>query len=179
MTTSKDKLMSEEEVTFSEIIGDLVEQWGFKRHLGRIWCLLFMRGTPTSPSTIQEALELSAGSVSSSLTELQAWGVIKRIRLPGDRNFYFEPELNIWRSISNVLRAREIRILEQAKDSLTILLQNLQKKSSSKETELRAKRLKHVVEVLDTMLGLLGHLAMPSPLAFTKMSVLFARLKSL
>lgn len=76
--------MSEEEIAFSEIIGDLVEQWGFNRHLGRIWSLLFLRQKPLSPSDIQQGLSLSAGSVSSGLSELQIWGVVKRIRLVGD-----------------------------------------------------------------------------------------------
>jgi DNA-binding transcriptional regulator GbsR (MarR family) len=170
--------MSEEEVAFSEIIGDLVEQWGFNRHLGRIWSLLFLRPKPLSPSDIQEGLSLSAGSVSSGLSELQTWGVVKRIRMAGDRNFYYEPETRIWKSVSNVLRTREIRILEEADGGLNALVKRLQEKGKEEHADFQVKRIKQIREAMETAHLLFSTLVNGSPLSLPKMSRLFDKFRS-
>jgi DNA-binding transcriptional regulator GbsR (MarR family) len=170
--------MSEEEVAFSEIIGDLVEQWGFNRHLGRIWSLLFLREKPLSPSDIQEGLSLSAGSVSSGLSELQTWGVVKRIRLAGDRNFYYEPETRIWKSVSNVLRTREIRILDEAQGGLAALVERLQGKGKAEGAEFQVKRIKQIREAMETAHSLFTLLVSGGPFSLPKMGRLFDKFRS-
>lgn len=171
-------LMSEEETAFAEIIGDLVEQWGFNRQLGRVWCFLYLKSKPQSPSDLQEALNLSAGSVSSALNELQMWGVVKRLRVAGDRNFYFEPETRIWKSISNVLRAREIRILDEAQAGLTGLIESLQQKKDS-EKDFQIKRVKQVRDAIETAHQLFNALVSGGAFTLPKLNRLFDRFKSL
>lgn len=170
--------MSEEEIAFSEIIGDLVEQWGFNRHLGRIWSLLFLRQKPLSPSDIQEGLSLSAGSVSSGLSELQTWGVVKRIRMAGDRNFYYEPETKIWKSVSNVLRTREIRILDEAQGGLLALVDRLKEKSKADGADFQIKRIKHISEAMQTAHSLFSILVNGNSLSLPKMGRLFDKFRS-
>lgn len=170
--------MSEEEIAFAEIIGDLVEQWGFRRHLGRIWSLLFLSSDPVSASEIQDKLGMSAGGVSTALAELQVWGVIKRIRLAGDRNFYFTAEKQIWRSISTVLHTRELRILEEASGGLDRLEQTL-KKSSVKNSEFQAARVKHVNQAVDIARLIMEQLAISNSMSFARLGKLFLKLKGL
>lgn len=170
--------MTEEEVAFSEIIGDLVEQWGFNRHLGRIWSILFLRQKPLSPSDIQDGLALSAGSVSSGLSELQTWGVVKRIRMAGDRNFYYEPETRIWKSVSNVLRTREIRILEEAQGGLTALVERLQSKGKEENADFQVKRVKQIREAMETAHQLFSALVTGGPMSLPKLSRLFDKFRS-
>jgi len=170
--------MSEEEIAFGEIIGDLVEQWGFNRQLGRVWCLLYLKSKPQSPSDLQEALNLSAGSVSSALNELQMWGVVKRLRVAGDRNFYFEPETRIWKSISNVLRAREIRILDEAQAGLSALIESLHQKKDS-EREFQIKRVKQVRDAIETAHQLFNALISGGAFTLPKLNRLFDKFKSL
>lgn len=171
-------IITEEEIAFAEIIGDLVEQWGFNRQLGRVWCLLFLKSKPQSPSDIQEALSLSAGSVSSALNELQMWGVVKRLRVSGDRNFYYEPETRIWKSISNVLRAREIRILDEAQAGLSALVESLQQKKDP-EKEFQIKRVKQVRDAIETAQQLFNALVNGGAFSLPKLNRLFDRFKSL
>jgi DNA-binding transcriptional regulator GbsR (MarR family) len=169
--------LSEEEIAFSEIIGDLVEQWGFKRHLGRIWSLIYLRQSPQSPTLMQQELSLSAGAVSSALSELQTWGVVKRIHIAGDRNFYYESEQHLWKAIANVLRTRELRILEQAHVGLRILEETLDKKSKH-ETTFQIKRIRHVKEAVHAGFSLALQLVDFSPITLPKARNLLKRLKS-
>src|SRR5437762_14088467 len=100
----------------ADAVGALMEFWGFKRLMGRVWTLLVLRGEPLSAAELCEQLEISSGAASMTLAEMEHWGVVLRLRKPGDRREYFEAEADIWRMISRVLRERELMQIERALD---------------------------------------------------------------
>jgi hypothetical protein len=55
----------------------------------------------------RERLQMSAGAVSMALTELQRWGVVRRVWRPGERKEFYEAETNFWKMISKVVQERE------------------------------------------------------------------------
>lgn len=97
-----------------DAVGGLIEFWGFKRNMGRMWTLLYLERRPLSAADLSERLSLSSGAVSMTLTELQKWGVVKKAWVPGERREYYEPETSIWKMISRVFRERELRQIHQA-----------------------------------------------------------------
>jgi HTH-type transcriptional regulator, glycine betaine synthesis regulator len=97
----------------AEAVGSLMEFWGFKRVMGRIWGLLYLRGDALPASDLCDQLSISSGAASMALSELEHWGVVRRIRRPGDRREYFEAETDIWKMISRVLRERELAQIER------------------------------------------------------------------
>jgi len=97
-----------------DAVGALMEFWGFKRVMGRVWTLLYLRGEPLAAAEVCEQLAISSGLASMTLAELEQWGVVKRSRKPGDRREYFESETDIWKMISRVLRERELLQIERA-----------------------------------------------------------------
>ncbi|HEX9577164.1 MAG TPA: MarR family transcriptional regulator [Myxococcales bacterium] len=98
----------------ADAVGALMEFWGFKRLMGRVWTLLYLRGEPLSAAELCEQLEISSGAASMTLAEMEHWGVVVRSRKAGDRREYFEAEADIWRMISRVLRERELSQIERA-----------------------------------------------------------------
>jgi HTH-type transcriptional regulator, glycine betaine synthesis regulator len=98
----------------ADAVGSLMEFWGFKRVMGRVWALLYLRGEELSAAEVCEQLSISAGAASMALSELEHWAVVRRIRRPGDRREYFEAETDIWKMISRVLRERELAQIERA-----------------------------------------------------------------
>jgi len=142
--------LSPEEAQFIEVLADLVEQWGFKRHLGRVWGILYVRQTPLSPSHIQDLLGLSVGNTHQVMHELQTWGVIKRVRVAQDRKSYFVADDQIWKSISNVLKARELRILSEA----VTHLERLETSSSSFQRE-RIHKVKETLSLIQSLTQLM------------------------
>src|SRR5438552_1803086 len=98
----------------ADAVGALMEFWGFKRLMGRVWTLLFLRGEPLSAAELCEQLEISSGAASMTLSEMEHWGVVVRLRKPGDRREYFEAESDIWKMISRVMRERELMQIERA-----------------------------------------------------------------
>ena len=94
------------EQLLSDAVGRLMEFWGFKRHMGRIWALLYLSDEPLGANELRDKLQLSAGSVSMSLTELLRWGVVKKVWIHGQRRDFFVAEGNLWKMISRVFRER-------------------------------------------------------------------------
>ena len=101
------------EILMSDAVGRLIEFWGFKRNMGRIWTVLFLSDAPLTAKDLQERLQLSSGAVSMTVAELARWGVVKKVWVQGDRRDFFGAEGNFWKMISRVLAERErVEILE-------------------------------------------------------------------
>jgi DNA-binding transcriptional regulator GbsR (MarR family) len=95
------------ELLAADAIGDVIEHWGFRKALGRVWTVLFVEAEPLPAADIGERLQMSAGAVSMALTELQRWGVVRRVWRPGERREFFEAETDFWKMISKVFDERE------------------------------------------------------------------------
>lgn len=170
--------LTEEEKQFSEIVGDLVEQWGFKRHLGRVWAFLYLRQTPQNPSHLQEALNISPGNLHAFLNELLTWGVIRKVRLSGERSYYYEVNGPIWQSISNVLQTRELRLLQQASKKLSELEKSLSH-THNNASVFQSKQIQHVLATIDTVRSLAELVVLSSPGKLEKIAKIIQRLRSM
>ena len=101
-----------------EAIGDIIEFWGFKRVLGRIWTLLYLSDQALSAQQIGHCLNLSTGAVSMALQEMEHWGLIQRESQRGKRQFLYRAETRIWQMIARVVRLRELHQLERLSHTL-------------------------------------------------------------
>ena len=100
-------------------IGELMQFWGFKRNMGRMWCVLYLSPEPLSAAQLSERLSLSTGAVSMLLTDLSQWGVVKKAWVPGKRRDYYEAESNIWKMVSRVYQQRELRLIGTVMETFT------------------------------------------------------------
>lgn len=101
----------------ADAVGALIEAWGFKRNMGRMWAVLYLENHPLNATDLGERLGLSTGSVSMLLTELQEWGAIKKAWVVGERKEHYEAETSIWKMVSRVFRERELQWIKSASDS--------------------------------------------------------------
>src|SRR5512140_2356037 len=102
------------DLAVADAVGAIMELWGFRRQLGRIWAVLFLSDRPLAAPDLCERLRISTGLLSMSLAELRRWGVVRSVEIPGDRKEHFEAETNVWKLVSRVLREREKRAVESA-----------------------------------------------------------------
>ena len=102
------------ELAVANAVGELMELWGFRRQLGRIWAVLFLSERPLAAPDLCDRLKISTGLLSMSLTELRSWGVVRSVDVPGDRKEHFEAETNIWSLVRRVLAERERKAIEAA-----------------------------------------------------------------
>jgi HTH-type transcriptional regulator, glycine betaine synthesis regulator len=124
----------------ADAVGALIESWGFKRNMGRMWTVLYLEDHPLSAADLGDRLGLSTGSVSMLLTEMQEWGAVKKAWVVGERREYYEAEPSIWKMVSRVFRERELQWIQTASEEF---------EASSKEiaaTRPRAARDKLIAE---------------------------------
>jgi DNA-binding transcriptional regulator GbsR (MarR family) len=102
----------------ADAVGGLMELWGFKRIMGRTWTLLYLADAPLSAAELGDALQVSPGSVSMTVSELLKWGVVKKTWVPGDRRDFYLPETSVWKMVSRVIRERELLYVRETNDRL-------------------------------------------------------------
>ena len=113
------------EALVSDIVGRLIEFWGFKRNMGRVWAVLYLSPEPLTAQDLRDLLRLSSGAVSMILSDLSRWGVVRKVWIQGDRRDHFAAEVQLWRMISRVLSEREkteiVVFLETCEEALRFL----------------------------------------------------------
>ena len=143
----------------ADAVGALIEAWGFKRNMGRLWAVLYLEDHPLTAADLQERLGLSSGAVSMLLAELLQWGAVKKSWVVGDRREHFEPETSIWKMVSRVFRDRELHWIRTALDSFSEAQDQLEPPARDARKKLIAERVAGLVQLgqvgahlLETML---------------------------
>jgi DNA-binding transcriptional regulator GbsR (MarR family) len=127
------------EVLVSDSIGRLIEFWGFKRNMGRLWAILYLTDQALSAPEIQERLQLSSGAVSMTLNELTRWGVVKKVWIQGERRDHYTAEGNLWKMISRVFNERERVEVLDAIDVMEDAIRFLKDKAREPQERARAQ----------------------------------------
>ena len=141
------------EILLADLLGRLIEFWGFKRNMGRVWAILYLSPAPLTAQELRELLDLSAGAVSMTLAELGRWSVVKKLWVPGERKDYFAAEVHVWKMVSRVFAEREgaeignaIETMQQALASLEVPLRSKDASERSR-AELQRARIGALLEV--------------------------------
>ena len=135
----------EAELLAADAIGDIIEHWGFRKGLGRLWTVLFIAAEPLPAAVIGERLSMSAGAVSMALTELQRWGVVHRVWRPGERREFFQAETDFWRMISKVFDERERLLGESVRGRLERAVALLERSPQSEATRTSIDRVQRLL----------------------------------
>ena len=143
------------ELLAADAVGDVVEHWGFRKTLGRLWTILYLAGQPLSAGELGERLQMSAGAVSMSLGELQRWAVVRRVWVPGERREFYEAEVDFWKMISKVVSERERFLVRSVKDRLEQVVAELKldaKSPDAKSLVERGKKLLALATLAESMI---------------------------
>jgi len=100
-------------VDAADAVGEFIAYWGFKAVYGRIWTLLALSARPLSQAEIARRLSISRSLVSESVAELIRLGLI-RTTGPA-RQARLEAVMDVWPTITDILRSREWMLLERAR----------------------------------------------------------------
>jgi len=118
MSTAATEPVTQAELEVADTVGRLMEFWGFKRPMGRMWTLLYLSPSPLGAAELGDQLKMSAGAVSMTLNELLKWGAVKKSWRPGERRDFYEAETGIGKLVQRVLRERELELVRQFGDAL-------------------------------------------------------------
>lgn len=150
----------EAELLAADAIGDVIEHWGFRKALGRMWTVLYLGDDAMAAAELGEKLQMSSGAVSTTLAELQRWGVVKRVWRPGERKEFFEAETDFWRMISKVVHERERFLLRSVRERLERAKALLKRAPHTARARARLERLQRLLSFAE-----MGELVIESFLA--------------
>jgi len=89
--------------------GEMGTRWGINRTVAQIHALLFISEKPLTAEDIVNALGVARSNVSSSLKQLQSWGIVKRVHVLGDSRDHFESMKDVWEMFRVVMDERKKR----------------------------------------------------------------------
>jgi len=127
------------ELIASDAIGRIMEFWGFKRNMGRIWTVLYLSERPLSAHDLRERLQLSSGAVSMTLKELGRWGTVRKVWIQGERRDHFTAEGDLWKMVSRVFRERELVEVQEVVASLERSLEALDAREAPDDDDARLR----------------------------------------
>ena len=132
-------LWREAELQAADAIGRLMEFWGFRRHMGRLWTVLYLSPEPMTTAELSETLRLSSSAVSLSLGELVRWGAVRKTWRPGERKDFYEAEGSVWKLLRRVYERRELNLIREAVDTFADAQARLDEARSSLGPEERRR----------------------------------------
>ncbi len=132
--------------------GEMGTRWGINRTVAQVHALLFISPKPVNAEDITKTLSVARSNVSTSLRELQGWGIVRVVHVLGDRRDHFESVKDVWeifRIVSEERKRREIdptlRVLRECVEEL---------RGAGESDRYTRERLESMLEFLIVMTGL-------------------------
>ncbi|HEX5788929.1 MAG TPA: ArsR family transcriptional regulator [Woeseiaceae bacterium] len=91
--------------------GEMGTRWGTNRTVAQIHALLYLSPEPLRADQICELLSVARSNVSTSIRELQSYGLARMVHVLGDRRDYFESIYDVWELFRVIIEQRKQREL--------------------------------------------------------------------
>jgi DNA-binding transcriptional regulator GbsR (MarR family) len=123
-------------------------RWGINRTVAQIHALLFISQKPLNAEEISTSLSVARSNVSTSLRELQGWGIVKLVHVLGDKRDHFESMKQVWEMFRVVLDERKKREIDP---TILMLRECVAGAEKDKETdEYTEQKLREMAEFFET-----------------------------
>jgi DNA-binding transcriptional regulator GbsR (MarR family) len=127
--------------------GEMGTRWGINRTVAQIHALLFISPKPLNAEEIAHALNVARSNVSTSLKELQSWGIIRLIHVLGDKRDHFESIKDVWEMFRLVLDERKKREIDP---TLKILRACIEESGKDVTDGYTTERLRDLISFFET-----------------------------
>ena len=128
--------------------GEMGTRWGTNRTVAQIQALLYLSPEPLRADEIVDLLSVARSNVSTSVRELQSYGLVKMTHILGDRRDYFESLHDVWDLFRVIIEQRKQRELNP---TLTMLRQCAAEIDEEKLTDETTKeRVRNMLKFVET-----------------------------
>ena len=129
--------------------GEMGTRWGVNRTVSQIHALLYLAGRPLPADEIADTLTVARSNVSTSLKELQSWGLVSIAHVMGDRRDHFVIRGDTWTMLTTIMEERKRREIEP---TLSLLRQCVLELETDRETPNEAKaRIGEMLSFMSTL----------------------------
>lgn len=156
--------------------GEMGTRWGVNRTVAQIHALLFVSPQPLNAEQIAATLSVARSNVSTSLRELQGWGIITVVNKLGDRRDYYEALQDVWRIYTIVMDERKRRELDP---TARVLAECVEQAKADGNDPYTAQRLADMLSFMQTMTTWYEQMRKLPPSAFKRMATMGSRLAGL
>jgi DNA-binding transcriptional regulator GbsR (MarR family) len=126
--------------------GEMGSRWGVNRTVAQIHALLYLAPGPLPADEIAETLNVARSNVSTSLKDLQSWGLVSVSHVMTDRRDHFTTRSDPWYMLVTIMEQRKRRELEP---TLHFLRECASELESDSETPREAKvRIENMLDFL-------------------------------
>jgi DNA-binding transcriptional regulator GbsR (MarR family) len=127
--------------------GEMGTRWGINRTVAQIHALLYISPKPLNADDLVGTLGVARSNVSSSLKELQGWGIVKMVHVLGDKRDHFESMKDVWELFRVVLDERKKREIDPTMRMLHECITEAEKdKETDEYTEQKLRELQDFFE---------------------------------
>ncbi len=130
--------------------GEMGSRWGVNRTVAQIHALLYLAEEPLTADQITETLGVARSNVSTSLRELQSWGLVKTVHVFGDRRDHFESMKDVWDIFLVIVEERKRRELDPTLSTLRECVLEGDQDNTPTPTQ---QRIEHTLEFLEQLTG--------------------------
>jgi len=128
--------------------GEMGTRWGTNRTVAQIQALLYLSPKPLRADEIVDLLSVARSNVSTSIRELQSYGLVRMTHILGDRRDYFECLHDVWELFRVIIEQRKQRELNP---TLTMLRGCAEEIEGEKETDAITKeRVRNMLTFVET-----------------------------
>ena len=97
-------------------------RWGINRTVAQVHALLYLAAKPLNADDIVATLRVARSNVSTSLRELQGWGLVHVTHVIDDKRDHFEALKDVWEMFRTIADARKRRELDPTRTLLKDML---------------------------------------------------------
>ena len=129
--------------------GEMGTRWGVNRSVAQVHALLYLSPKPIPADEIAETLSIARSNVSTSLKELQGWGLVQMTHVLGDRRDHFESKKDLWDVLMIIVEERKRREMDP---TLAMLRDCVAEAEEDKEIDPEIKnRIRTTLEFVESM----------------------------
>src|ERR1041384_7811424 len=150
--------------------GEMGTRWGINRTVAQVHALLFLSDKPLPADEIAKTLGVARSNISTSLRELQNWGIVRVVHVMGDRRDHFESMKDVFAMFRVIARERKKREIEPTLRVLRECINESNKpKSAAASTRARLMELLNFFEIATNAYEQLEKLPTPAVLKMARL----------
>lgn len=149
--------------------GKMGTQWGINRTVAQIHALLFISPKPLPAEELAETLSVARSNVSTSISELQSWNIIRTVHVMGDRRDHYESIKDVWELFRVVLDERKRREIDPTLEMLRECVAEAEKTKADAHTREKLSELLNFFEMMSNWYMQIRQLPTVAAMKFVKL----------